>query len=71
LKKDKMGPRMGIFGVFGRVERRKARQPIGFSDAGRIEVASAVPRVFWQRSFGRWVRNGDPQDGSRIRGAIA
>jgi hypothetical protein len=48
-----------IFGFFGWVERRKASQPIVFSDGGTIGNRSAVPRVFWQRSFVRWAGNGD------------
>jgi len=44
-----MGPGEEIFGVFGWVERRKASQPIGFSDEGRIGKRSAVPMFFWQR----------------------
>ena len=55
-----MGTGKEIFGVFGWVERRKASQPIGFSDERTIVVDSAVPRVFWQRSFGRWAGNGEP-----------
>jgi hypothetical protein len=41
-----------IFGVFEWVERRKASQPSGFSDEGRIRNRSAVPMFFWQRRLG-------------------
>jgi hypothetical protein len=48
-----MGPGEEILGVFGWVERRKASQPIGFSDEGRIGIRSAAPMFFWQRDL-RW-----------------
>jgi hypothetical protein len=41
-----------IFGVFEWVERRKASQPSGFSDEGRIRNHSAVPMFFWHRRLG-------------------
>jgi hypothetical protein len=45
-------PREEIFGVFEWVERRKASQPSGFADEGRIGNRSAVPMFFWQQRFG-------------------
>ena len=47
-----MGPGEEIFVVFGWVERRKASQPIGFSDEGTIRNLSAVPMFFGQRRLG-------------------
>jgi hypothetical protein len=55
-----MGPGKEILGVFGWVERRKASQPIVFSDERTIGNGSGVPRVLSPRSFGRWAGKGEP-----------